>query len=273
MLRTLSMISLVYLLCSGLGILYLKKSLPNFCCRFAFLFGLMHWALINNHMTTTTLPWYIDPARITEPLLTDRDQQIIQHYTQGTGQLLDRPDGREWVINRFKENGPEMIQEINQLKPDLVVDLACGMNPYKYQITNIVGTDITAHPDVDWVCDFKQTPFRDSVADVILLMNGYAFHRRNWPVFLEIQRIARPGCRVYCRTANKPLRQQGIPDSLAHIKRLTQEFGFEFVRGLPRTATFTDANDTGTYFPNPEMRSSIGHPLRVRWVWTWRVPK
>lgn len=220
----------------------------------------------------TTLPWYIDPDRLNTPLsLTEHEQHVVTAYSRASTGLIADPNGAERVINRFRENGPEMIAEINRLKPSLVVDLACGMNPYRGLIHNLVSTDITPHPYVDYICDFKATPFRDSVADVILLQNGYAFYQHNRAVFREIGRIARPGCRVYCRTSNRVfVRDLKTIDSPGYIRRFTRALGWEFIKPVS-TATWSDPEDRGVYFDG--CAKPTGDPSRVRLVWTWRVVK
>jgi SAM-dependent methyltransferase len=250
-----------------------KKIAAEFLLRFAF-----YWALAVNSdkylkgIFMTDLPWYIDPDLVAKSELTlhPDDHSVVSKYSIASNQLLADPQGQQRVVNRFRENGTEMINEINGLNPNLVIDLACGMNPYRGLINNLVSSDITPHQNVDWVCDFKYTPFRDSVADVILLMNGYAFFRRNRDVFQEIRRIARPGCRVYCRTANKAFITDNITDGSRYIKNVARDFGFAWQRPL-KFATFTDPEDQGVYFE--QSTRPIWHRHRVRFVWTWRVVK
>lgn len=217
-------------------------------------------------------PWYIDPDRLhLEIRNTNLNKIAISQYSNWSAKLLKTPEeSRNLIINRFVENGPQMIEEINSFNPELVIDLACGAHPYKNAINNIVGLDITPHQDVDYVYDFCATPFKDNVADIILCMNGYAFLKENELVFDEIKRIAKPGAKVYCRTANVVFYSRKIsgPDYINHV---ANKNGFTYYHPL-KHGTFSDPNDNGVY-DRSNNNISINHPRRIRWVWTWQVNK
>ena len=219
-------------------------------------------------------PWYIDPNRLhLEIRDTERNNKAIYSFKEAAKKLLRAPEEtRNILINRFVENGQQMIDEINSFNPTLVIDLACGAHPYKDAIKNIVGLDITPHQDVDYNYDFCATPFKDNVADVILLMNGFAYHKENQAVFDEIKRIAKPGAKVYCRTSNIVFVRQQLAGQ-AYINMLAKERGFTYFHPLQK-ATFSDPNDIGVYFTSIGKRTrKPNHRTRIRWVWTWQVNK
>lgn len=214
-------------------------------------------------------PWYIDPERLTTFVPTKREESIIDEF-KNSNLVENLENSRNIVINRFVENGPSMIDEINSFNPSLVVDLACGIHPYKNAIKNIVGIDITETQDVNYICSFCNTPFKDNVADVILCLNGYAFKERNKEVFSEIKRIAKNGARVYCRAGNKAFLTSNIhgPD---YINAVTEEYGFAFFHDL-KNASYTSREDKGIYFKK-DGNHPIESKMRMRWVWTWLVNK
>ena len=219
-------------------------------------------------------PWYVDPDRLhLEIRDTALNKRSIRAYSRSSEELLANPEeSRKVIINRFVENGQQMIDEINSFNPELVIDLACGAHPYKDAIKNIVGLDITPHQDVDYNYDFCATPFKDSVADIILCMNGFAFYKENQAVFDEIKRIAKPGAKVYCRTSNIVFVKQQLAGQ-AYINTVAKERGFTYFHPLQK-ATFSDPNDIGVYFPSTKRNPAKPDAWhRVRWVWTWQVNK
>lgn len=214
-------------------------------------------------------PWYIDANRLLEFTPNETQISIIKRF-KNSDLIENLEESRKLVINRFVENGVSMINEINSFKPSLVIDLACGINPYKNVINNIVGVDITAHQDVDYVCNFRSTPFKDDVADVILCLNGYAFKDSNRAIFNEIKRIAKNGAKVYCRVGYKPFLKANIEAS-DYINGVAREYGFTFFHEL-KNATYTNNQDNGVYFIQ-EGGHSLEVKKRPRWVWTWVVNK
>ena len=44
-------------------------------------------------------------------------------------------------IHLFKHSGDNLVNEINKLKPTLVIDAGCGLNFFKGKIKNLVGYD------------------------------------------------------------------------------------------------------------------------------------
>ena len=219
-------------------------------------------------------PWYIDSNRLDLEIRDTRlNKRSINAYSKWSSKLLETPEeSRNIIINRFVENGPQMIEEINSFNPELVIDLACGAHPYKDVINNIVGLDITPHQDVDYNYDFCATPFKDNVADVILCMNGFAFYKENRAVFDEIKRIAKPGAKVYCRTSNIVFVKQQLSGQ-AYINTVGKERGFTYFHPLEK-ATFSDPNDIGVYFPSTKKNPAKPDAWhRIRWVWTWQVNK
>ena len=54
-------------------------------------------------------------------------------------------------IHLFKYSGANLVKEINDLKPKLVIDAGCAINYFKGKIPNLVGYD-PAFKEADIMC-------------------------------------------------------------------------------------------------------------------------
>ena len=60
----------------------------------------------------------------------------LRHLFNGKRRRRNNP---KW--NKYSLTGINFIKEINNLNPNLVLDLGCGQNPYKGHINNLIGVD------------------------------------------------------------------------------------------------------------------------------------
>jgi SAM-dependent methyltransferase len=88
----------------------------------------------------------------------------------------DEKSDSKWKsnLNNLKTSGFNLADEINQLKPNKVLDVGCGYNEFKDMIPNLVGIDI-ANTYADVVCDFTDYPCEDNTVDVILALGSVNF--------------------------------------------------------------------------------------------------
>lgn len=78
-------------------------------------------------------------------------------------------------IEQFKFAGLNLIQEINDLQPDLVIDAGCGHNRFKGHILNLIGFDRINFPFIDLQMSIEDAPFREECADVVMSLGSAHF--------------------------------------------------------------------------------------------------
>lgn len=76
--------------------------------------------------------------------------------------------------DRFTHSGMALVQQVNDLKPKVVVDVGCGYNLFKGKIPNLIGIDLV-NEAADIVCDLKDAPIRDESIDVALALGSINF--------------------------------------------------------------------------------------------------
>ena len=74
-------------------------------------------------------------------------------------------------IHLFKHSGENLVDEINQLNPSLVIDAGCGINFLKGKIKNLIGYD-PVFKEADIKCGHFDAPFKTECADVILALGS-----------------------------------------------------------------------------------------------------
>ena len=89
-------------------------------------------------------------------------------------------------IHLFKHSGDNLVDEINALKPKLVIDAGCGINYLKNKIHNLIGYDPVFEKEADIVCGHWDAPFKTECADVILALGSINFGSTD-KVFAELE--------------------------------------------------------------------------------------
>jgi SAM-dependent methyltransferase len=93
--------------------------------------------------------------------------------------LEDKFDPGKWpgfaAFKHYKYSGTNLIDEINNLDPDLVIDVGCGHNRFKGHIKNLIGFDREPFPFADIYLGIDEINFRPESADVVLVLGSIQF--------------------------------------------------------------------------------------------------
>ncbi len=97
-------------------------------------------------------------------------------------------------INKFQKCGDETIKLINNLNPNLVLDLGCGDNQYKDHIKNLVGIDLV-NTRADIIGDIADLKIESAIVDAVLCYGSINFGNTDIieKQLTEMFRILRPG--------------------------------------------------------------------------------
>ena len=90
--------------------------------------------------------------------------------------VFDRSDStfRTLNYNKYEKCGDETIQLINNMNPQLVLDLGCGDNLYKKHIKNLIGIDII-NTKADIISDISSLSYEDNSVDACLCYGSINF--------------------------------------------------------------------------------------------------
>jgi hypothetical protein len=108
-----------------------------------------------------------------------------QEY-EGSGEYLQKIEdhfneqnySRErWATH--SESSHNLIPYVNSLKPNLVLDIGCGTNPYKGEIDNVIGMDLGNYPEADINLSCNRVHelgiFQPGCADVVMALGSINF--------------------------------------------------------------------------------------------------
>lgn len=113
-------------------------------------------------------------------------------------------NGHYWA-DQYKFAGLNLIDEINQLDPDLVIDAGCAHNRFKGHIQNLVGFDRNPFPFADLHTTIEAAPFRPECADVVMALGSMHFGTKEL-VEQQVDRVVswvKPGGFIIMRVNNK----------------------------------------------------------------------
>lgn len=116
------------------------------------------------------------------------------------------------AFNNYQFTGINLVKEVNDLDPDLVLDVGCGHNRFKHHIKNIIGFDQQPFPFADMHVSIEQAPFRQECADVALCLGSVQFGTKD-QVLHQIERIVswvKPGGYIVMRTFVEANRMQNL---------------------------------------------------------------
>lgn len=85
--------------------------------------------------------------------------------------------------------GENLIDEINDLNPKLVIDAGCGHNQFKGKVKNLVGFDILNFPNADFISSIQDADFKTQSADVVIALGSIQFGTKQ-EVYEDVGKIA-----------------------------------------------------------------------------------
>jgi hypothetical protein len=162
----------------------------------------------------------------------------MEQYTTNNDHLdsqLDKlfnPDsyrGHFWA-RQFQVAGLNLIEEINELDPDLVIDAGCAHNRFKGHIKNLIGFDRMHFPFVDLHMKIEEANFRSQSADVVMALGSIHFGSLE-TIEQQIDRVVswvKPGGFIVMRVNHKLYFERSSTDirflwSLNEIKYFTEK--------------------------------------------------
>jgi ubiquinone/menaquinone biosynthesis C-methylase UbiE len=177
-------------------------------------------------------------------------------------------------IHKYEKCGPETIDFVNNLNPNLVLDLGCGDNQYKNFIKNLTGIDII-NESADINADILNIPFESNSADAVLCFGSINFGTEDLirKQLLEMKRVLKHEGYAIFRGNMKD--HNDIKDiyygwSAEKINYWTQELNMKLHDGpvqITRTTRNGDKNlnwtDRMAQRSNTEKRT----PYRLFWIW------
>lgn len=119
---------------------------------------------------------------------------------------------------QYTHTGMNLIEEINELDPDLVIDVGCGHNRFKGKIRRIIGFDQEPFPFADLHMSIEEINFRTESADVVMCLGSVQFGDRDF-VRNQMKKISswvKPGGFIVMRTMNQFFKKGTYPYQEAH---------------------------------------------------------
>jgi SAM-dependent methyltransferase len=114
-------------------------------------------------------------------------------------------------LSEYNFSGINLISEVNNLEPKVVIDIGCGTNYFKGKIDNITGIDLIDHPNVDIVGPFNELNIKHNSVDVILALGSLHYGTKN-NIFKNVALLTawlKPGGYFIIRVSN--LKEIDIP--------------------------------------------------------------
>jgi len=189
---------------------------------------------------------------------------MSEDLKQGLKKKFEPSLWRGWrVFRSYTKAGMNLIKEVNELDPDLVIDVGCGHNRFKGHIKNLIGFDQSPFPYADLHMDIDEINFRKESADVALVLGSIQFGNRDI-VERHLEKVVswvKPGGFLVMRTMLSHIRDYPYQDihyiwSEEDVEYFSKKFNLEIVKG----PWIDDANNKkGEYVGN-------------RVVWWWQKP-
>jgi SAM-dependent methyltransferase len=152
----------------------------------------------------------------------------------------------------YKYTGVNLINEINELDPDLVIDAGCGHNRFKGHIKNLIGFDSEPFPFADIHMPIEEIKFREESADVVLALGSIQFGNREF-VESQLKKIVswvKPGGFIVMRTfPNISQLKNSYSWTEDDIRDFSEKFNLKVIKGV--------------YFENIPISGNV----RMAWWW------
>lgn len=176
------------------------------------------------------------------------------------------------IVEKYPVNGKPMIEEINNSKPSLVIDLGCGLNQYKNIIDNLVGIDIIGvREDITADISDLSLHFADHTADVVLALGSINFGTDDTIAqqLAEVKRLLKLGGVAYFR-ANQNDHDKDHQGTLRYYDWSTEQvmywskkFNFEIIGEVELKEGRAGVNDR----MNREFVINKRSNIRLFWKW------
>lgn len=187
--------------------------------------------------------------------LTDEylNQTLNKLFDPGTYQ------GHLWT-DQYKVAGLNLIDEINQLDPDLVIDAGCAHNRFKGHIKNLIGFDRACFPFADLHMKIEDAAFRSESADVVLALGSMHFGSKEL-VEQQLDNViswVKPGGFIVMRVNHTPT------NSTVNIR-------FQWTNQI--IEYFTKKHNLIMYqLPVKDHKYTRNDAVEERLVWWWKKP-
>lgn len=178
------------------------------------------------------------------------------------------------VFHIYKYSGDNLIEEVKETNPTLVIDVGCGHNRFKGSIPNLIGFDIAPFPNADMVSPISEAPFQPECCDVAMCLGSVQFGTFA-EVISNLERVVswvKPGGYIVMRTNQwpAPITPEGV---LRHtwteqdVQKVSQLLDLELYKPI----RVEDVIGNRDKFP-PELLSKKGITGCNRLVWWWKKP-
>jgi hypothetical protein len=167
----------------------------------------------------------------------------------------------EIKMNGFQYSGLNLIDEVNELYPELVIDVGCGSNFFKGKINNLIGFDKSYHENLDFHCNIQNMKVEDNSVDIVLALGSLQYYDRTtaYDDLSTIVRWVKSGGYIVVRV-NQLVSESvsaisGMPYrwSKEWIDKISLEFKIDIVKG-----------------PVVECNNKLSKRNNIRTVWWWK---
>jgi len=149
-----------------------------------------------------------------------------------------------WTAFRcYKYSGINLIDDVNELNPNLVIDVGCGHNRFKGHIKNLIGFDQEPFPYADLQMSIQEANFRKESADVALCLGSIQFGDLE-TVDKDLERVlswVKPGGYIIMRVMQDHVKGMDYPGAHSHyiwdgddIKYFTDKYNLSIYKEVQR---------------------------------------
>ncbi len=182
------------------------------------------------------------------------------------GKKFDPTKWTGWkAFKHYKYTGTNLVDDINNLDPDLVIDVGCGHNRFKGHIKNLIGFDQEPFPFADLHMSIENINFRKESADVVMALGSIQFGDKDF-VKSQVKKIVswvKPGGFIIMRTMKDWFHNYDYPYMSSHyiwsqddINEIEKENSLILHKGI-----FTE-----------EITDEMGKLISTRFAWWWQKP-
>jgi SAM-dependent methyltransferase len=100
----------------------------------------------------------------------------------------------------YRFTGWNIVKDVNDLKPNAVLDVGCGFNQFKAHIPGLIGID-RYNPNADYMVEIMDFKWKPESFDVIIVFGSINFYSYEWVAerFARVFELLAPGGTVFCR--------------------------------------------------------------------------